>query len=187
MISIWYNATQIWPTAARHVAVVPLLCQYAAVDDVWLPQTHLTTAFRALIGEITWEMVSDGLRLATLNRLHGKWCKVSWVSGRASLPSEDRLRANSRFASSQWETALLCNDVSHWLDANIESALRLLATKTDDELTETDTVRAQWRGNAVFVKFLYNTVNFHHKPLAEDIPSFRPGKVVEIKSCLEKA
>ena len=26
------------------------------------------------------------------------------------------------FASSQWETALLCNDVSHWLGASLESA-----------------------------------------------------------------
>ena len=32
-------------------------------------------------------------------------------------------RADSRFAPSQWETALLCNDVSHWLGANLESAL----------------------------------------------------------------
>ena len=32
-------------------------------------------------------------------------------------------RADSRFAPSQWETALLCNDVSHWSGANIESAL----------------------------------------------------------------
>ena len=31
-------------------------------------------------------------------------------------------RADSRFVSSQWETALLCNDVSHWLDASLESA-----------------------------------------------------------------
>ena len=31
--------------------------------------------------------------------------------------------AGSRFAPSQWETALLCNDVSHWLDASLESAL----------------------------------------------------------------
>ena len=27
------------------------------------------------------------------------------------------------FASCQWETALLCNDVSHWLDANLASVL----------------------------------------------------------------
>ena len=32
-------------------------------------------------------------------------------------------RTDSRFAPSQWETALLCNDVSHWLGANLASAL----------------------------------------------------------------
>ena len=32
-------------------------------------------------------------------------------------------RANSRFTPSQWETPLLCNDVSHWLGASLESAL----------------------------------------------------------------
>ena len=32
-------------------------------------------------------------------------------------------RADSRFAPSQWETALHCNDVSHWLGASLESAL----------------------------------------------------------------
>ena len=34
-------------------------------------------------------------------------------------------QADSRFAPSQWETALLCNDVSHWLGANLETALLL--------------------------------------------------------------
>ena len=34
-------------------------------------------------------------------------------------------RTDSRLAPSQWETALLCNDVSHWLDASLESALRI--------------------------------------------------------------
>ena len=33
------------------------------------------------------------------------------------------LRTKSRFAPSQWETVLFCNDVSHWLGANLESAL----------------------------------------------------------------
>ena len=32
-------------------------------------------------------------------------------------------RADSRFAPSQWETTLLCNDVSHWLGTSIESAI----------------------------------------------------------------
>ena len=32
-------------------------------------------------------------------------------------------RADSRFAPSQWETVLLCNDVSHWLGACPKSTL----------------------------------------------------------------
>ena len=35
----------------------------------------------------------------------------------------NKCRADSRLAPSQWETALLCNDASHWLGANLESAL----------------------------------------------------------------
>ena len=31
-------------------------------------------------------------------------------------------RDDSRFAHNQWETALLCNDLLHWLGANLESA-----------------------------------------------------------------
>ena len=31
--------------------------------------------------------------------------------------------SDSRLVPSQWETALLCNDVSHWLGASLESAL----------------------------------------------------------------
>ena len=34
-------------------------------------------------------------------------------------------RADSRFAPSQWETALLCNDVSNWLGTNLKSALSM--------------------------------------------------------------
>ena len=35
-------------------------------------------------------------------------------------------RADFRFALNQWETALLCNDVSHWLGASLESALHAI-------------------------------------------------------------
>ena len=34
-------------------------------------------------------------------------------------------RIDSMFAPNQWEATLLCNDVSHWLGANLESALDL--------------------------------------------------------------
>ena len=35
-------------------------------------------------------------------------------------------RAESRFAPSQWETVLLCNNVSHWVGASLESALIMI-------------------------------------------------------------
>ena len=43
-------------------------------------------------------------------------------------------RADSRFAPSQWETALLCNDVSHWLGAKLESALILTKWCSDHHM-----------------------------------------------------
>ena len=55
----------------------------------------------------------------------------SWNTSRSSdgnwqhslIYSTEPHRTDSRFAPSQWETALLCNDVSHWLGASVESAL----------------------------------------------------------------
>ena len=40
-------------------------------------------------------------------------------------------------APSQWETALLCNDVSHWLGASLESALCTLASPGAKEINIT--------------------------------------------------
>ena len=37
-----------------------------------------------------------------------------------------KIGADSRFAPSQWETALLCNDICHWLGTNLESALKIV-------------------------------------------------------------
>ena len=36
--------------------------------------------------------------------------------------------ADSRFAPSQWETVLLCNNVSHWWGASLEAALWVTGT-----------------------------------------------------------
>ena len=41
-------------------------------------------------------------------------------------------RADARIVPSQWETALLCNDVSHWLGTNLESALIYTHTSVQD-------------------------------------------------------
>ena len=40
------------------------------------------------------------------------------------------IRADSRFAPSQWETSLQSNAVSHWLGANLESALYIVILHT---------------------------------------------------------
>ena len=37
------------------------------------------------------------------------------------------IKADSMFAPNQWETALLCNDVSYWLAASLESPLLIFA------------------------------------------------------------
>ena len=68
------------------------------------------------------------------------WCKVVYFSsqsshnrhsiacpqsrGRNVFFCECKLRNDSRLVPSQWETALLCNDVPYWLGTNLESALQ---------------------------------------------------------------
>ena len=39
------------------------------------------------------------------------------------------IRDDSRIAPSQWETVLLCNTVSHWLGASLESALIMICAR----------------------------------------------------------
>ena len=47
-----------------------------------------------------------------------------WPNPSGTLSHNELIRADSRFAPSQWETVLLCNDIgSHWLGASLESAL----------------------------------------------------------------
>ena len=48
------------------------------------------------------------------------WLKIG---GQDRSPNIDRQVTDFSFAPSQWEAALLCNDVSHWLGASLESAL----------------------------------------------------------------
>ena len=51
-------------------------------------------------------------------------CKKKHYLAKMNCPSEAwTTLADSSFVPSQWETALLCNDISHWLGANLESAL----------------------------------------------------------------
>ena len=55
-----------------------------------------------------------------------------YVITNVNLVYETDFRADSRLAPSQWETALLCNDISHWLGASLGSALDLYQTFSMD-------------------------------------------------------
>ena len=69
---------------------------------------------------------ADDCKPITMNHPHKFWTKRASITEHPwnfSLIEVCRSRADSRFVPSQWETALLCNDVSHWLGANLESAL----------------------------------------------------------------
>ena len=57
-----------------------------------------------------------------INSYHSQWPGIHFTK-------ELIIRADSRFAPNQWETALLCNDVYHWLGASIESALKFQQVK----------------------------------------------------------
>ena len=73
-----------------------------------------------------------------------------WASYNATLSTleireyypDDWLRADSRFAPGQWETALLCNDVSHFLGASLESAP--LAVRCVSVVSDNCALGASW-------------------------------------------
>ena len=82
-------------------------------------------------------------------------------------------RSDSRFAPSQWETALLCNDVSYWLGASLKLALYSavhiwwLQSKSD-ELSRREQptfvlVMAKWRWRSRPMAPIFNNSPENHK------------------------
>ena len=57
-------------------------------------------------------------------RISPGWHNKAWLE---RITTDGWYRADSRFAPNQWETALLCNDVSHCLGASLESVLWYIA------------------------------------------------------------
>ena len=56
------------------------------------------------------------------------------LSGVPQGIGNDSNRAESRFVPSQWEMALLCNDISHWLGTNLVSAWFFLGLLPANEI-----------------------------------------------------
>ena len=57
------------------------------------------------------------------------------------------IKADSRLAPSQWETSLQSNAISHWLDANLKSALYHLYKKSFIQMSHTFTTDDQKASN----------------------------------------
>ena len=92
-------------------------------------------------------------------------------------------RADSRFAPSQWETALLCNDISYWLGASLESALsHYLNCCWPTSMISYDVTGPQWvKGNLGPISWLI----FHSNSTLEISFCFHPscGEVIALKFC----
>ena len=75
--------------------------------------------------------------------------------------------ADSRFASSQWETALLGNDVSHWLGASLDSALHLWSETSQSDSYKTVLYRP------CLPRFVWE----RFRPMREDI-TYTPSSLI---------
>ena len=114
------------------------------------------------------------------------WCVDVWChqgalqsssylleSATQALLLQPTTRADSSFASSQWETALLCNDVSHWLDANLESALHntmwfIITLSNFSHISAYTHRRLRWF--SARLQYLQYTSNGDNKPSKRTLP-----------------
>ena len=72
-------------------------------------------------------------------------------------------RAVSRFVPSQWETALLCKDVFHWLGASLESALNVFQNLWKRyKILSTKFKAHNLHGIVVFTKKKRTRKSWHH-------------------------
>ena len=86
-------------------------------------------------------------------------------------------RADSRFAPCQWETALLCNDVSHWLGTSLESALNMwmVLVIIGFRWTNVDMSIRSWPKEYVTVHFYDSALDIELGPLLLTWINFNPS------------
>ena len=78
-------------------------------------------------------------------------------------------RADSKFAPSKRETALSCNDVSHWLGANLKSALSSLVKVMTWRWTGASNYQTPWRSTTP-----YGVTSPQSPPVLASHPSWTP-------------
>ena len=67
------------------------------------------------------DVITTKLRMISPYFTTIQWFVYVFVDSMTSID----IRTDQRFAPSEWETVLLCNDVSHWLGARLESTLNM--------------------------------------------------------------
>ena len=85
---------------------------------IWAIRSHLNHHYLDCLFNSFW-------RLAVGQHQHQNSPLSALCEGNPQITGpvmQKAIRADSRIMPNQWETALLCNDVSHWLGANLESA-----------------------------------------------------------------
>ena len=91
----------------------------------FLPNFHnrhpIAQSWEQGMGWLSWEWT-----LIYVLRQSPQWCMQCKVIFNDLMTGSTIYRADSKFTPSQWEMALLCNVVSHWLGANLESAMQVV-------------------------------------------------------------
>ena len=81
-------------------------------------------------------------------------------------------RADSRFAPSQWEMVLLCNNVSHWLGASLESALYMIVWKKSRSHHVSYFFCIIKNNSAILTSFLDHEIDLFNRAEALDYSSY---------------
>ena len=93
---------------------------------IFIKGNVLQNAFYKMAAVLSRPQCVDKYHTVILYEEHTNFCfqKLLWICEESQYYCYTcYTRDDSRFAPSQWETALLCNEVSHWLGASLESAL----------------------------------------------------------------
>ena len=130
-------------TNGRHFADAIFKCIFLN-ENVWIP-IKISLKFvpkvpinniPALVQILAWRRsgdkpLSEPMMVSVLTHIcvtRLQWVKHAQVSHyikhRWPISLANKYKDASRFWPSQWETALLCKDVSRWLKINLESALK---------------------------------------------------------------
>ena len=106
--------------------------EYGYIDDTNNKTRYIKTACRIYgILYATWENCLKLPRLFILDYVVWFQSFSIFIQSAVQQIAPQYYQGDSRFVSSQWETALLCYSVSHWLGANLESALITNIHKSD--------------------------------------------------------